>query len=128
LHEAASSAAALIAEADPKVSVRTTNPDLSTGSTPLEFAIQSKRIDLVRLLIERGTNVNSKGGSGWTPLHEAAAAGNPDIIQLLLESGADINAKDYRGYTPLDVANRRGYKDTAKFLKDAAKKLKQHRK
>jgi len=63
-----------------------------------------QKIDLARLLIDRGANVNCRGEEGGTPLHEAAGNGNLDLAKLLIEHGANINAKDDHGKTPLTIA------------------------
>jgi ankyrin repeat protein len=46
---------------------------------------------LVRLLLERGANVNARGGQYGCALHTALAKRNEKLAQLLIKSGADIN-------------------------------------
>jgi hypothetical protein len=45
----------------------------------------------VKLLLEKGTDVESKDGVGQTPLLWAR---NEAIMKLLLEKGADMRSKD----------------------------------
>jgi ankyrin repeat protein len=60
---------------------------------------------VVRLLIEKGANVNATR-YGETPLHSAAEGGNAETAKLLIEKGADVNAKDDNGETPLHKASK----------------------
>jgi len=64
--------------------------------------------DLLRLLVERGAEVNKPG---WTPLHYAASHNGtaaPAMIELLLEHHAYIDAASPNGSTPLMMAARYG--------------------
>ncbi|MDR1590716.1 MAG: ankyrin repeat domain-containing protein [Puniceicoccales bacterium] len=62
-------------------------------SCPLADAIGEKNIDMVRLLLERGANVNTEGGATYVPLIEAVETGDLDIVRLLLEQdGINVNA------------------------------------
>jgi Ankyrin repeats (3 copies) len=66
---------------------------------PLHEACWAKHLNMVRLLIERGADVNSRGDFGETPLHYAvrdAGTESIPIVALLLEAGADVEAKDER--------------------------------
>jgi ankyrin repeat protein len=58
---------------------------------------------IVRVLLDRGANVNAKGEYGVTVL--IRGAGHIDIVKLLLDRGADVNAKMDEGYTPLFYAS-----------------------
>jgi len=61
-------------------------------------------LDLVRLAIKHGADVNEKNGEYWalTPLFFAAHKNDFKMVNLLLKSGADVNALTYAG-TILDV-------------------------
>ena len=59
----------------------------------------------VKLLVEKGADVNQETPQG-TPLMSAAAnAWNYDIVDFLLESGADVNQQDRNGRTALFYAS-----------------------
>lgn len=73
-------------------------------ATPLRGAAAMEKVELARLLIARGANVNCRGEEGGTPLHEAAGNGNLEFAKLLLDHGANVNAKDDKGKTPLTIA------------------------
>ena len=55
----------------------------------LSDAARAEGVAMVKMLIQRGANVNAKDANGRTPLHQAVAAGLQDMAQLLIESGAD---------------------------------------
>ena len=74
------------------------------------------RTETVKLLVEKGVNVDVTDGLGWTPLHEAAWMGKTEVLKLLIEKGADINAADKDGNTPLHRASRRGRTDALRLL------------
>jgi ankyrin repeat protein len=57
-------------------------------------ATRTGSMDAVRLLIERGANVNAKEGTrGQTALMWAVLENHPDVARLLIEKGADVNAQ-----------------------------------
>lgn len=56
---------------------------------------------MVRLQIERGTDINSKDGFGQTALIAAVNSKSENIVRLLLECGADLTACDANGLTAM---------------------------
>ena len=82
--------------------------DRTDGRT-LHEASSSGRIDVVRLLLDRGAAIDATAGDGGTPLHLASSAGHIDVVRLLLDRGAAIDATDGdSGSTPLHVASGAG--------------------
>ena len=82
------------------------NAKSSMGRTPLTLAIlgipgvhDSDALDTVRVLVERGANVNEVDLR--TPLGYALSDRNTAIVDYLLEHGADVNAKDEWNRTPI---------------------------
>lgn len=77
------------------------NFDMSYSS-PLLIASQIGDILMVKMLIEKGSEINNADvKTGNTALHEAARVGNEEVFQFLLTFGADINATNKVGETPL---------------------------
>ena len=61
-------------------------------------------IDLVKLLIKNGADVNTKDLSGETPLFILVRKRFVSVIEPLIKMGADVNARDNNGKTPLFFA------------------------
>ena len=91
--------------------------------TPLLFAVRWGLVDIVKLLIEEGAEVNKKYYErqfirGWGPIHMAAFKGCQDVLQLLIDNGAEVNLVNDEGCAPLHLASRSGYKDIVQVLID----------
>jgi ankyrin repeat protein len=86
------------------------------NSPLLLCAIHSERVDLVKQLLEAGSNPNIHA-KGETPLMEATKARNIRMVSTLLDHRTEINGKDDGGATPLTVANYNGDTDIARLLK-----------
>lgn len=80
--------------------------------TPLCFAVISKRMRIVDLLIQRGANVNHRlSASGDTVLHLAARQSRVSIIFALLSAGADPMATNDNNKNAMEVAQSRKIRD-----------------
>ncbi|KAK7189881.1 hypothetical protein DPSP01_008409 [Paraphaeosphaeria sporulosa] len=60
------------------------------------------RLELVKLLLDKGADVHQKEHEGNTALHFAVQ--DPVVIRLLLDAGADANAVNDSGKAPLHLA------------------------
>lgn len=78
--------------------------DPQFGIPPLGWAAIRGQTEAVKLLLEKGANINNKHRDGSTALHGAAFLGRVETVKLLLEKGADINIRKNDGMTPMDVA------------------------
>jgi len=72
-------------------------------------------LEQIKVLLAKGSDVDTRDKDGWTPLHVAAQKGHKDVIKLLIVRGANVNAETNRWEaTPLRmVGNRR---DVAELL------------
>jgi len=64
---------------------------IGNSSTALIAASTEGAIDIVRLLLDRGADVDLAVGNRYTPLTYAAWKGETDVARLLIERGADID-------------------------------------
>lgn len=83
----------------------------STSGTALHAASSQGRVEVMRLLIQRGAMLETRDMKGDTPLLAASLSGQPsrsEAIRLLVESGADVNAQNTMGQRPLDYARMLG--------------------
>ena len=95
-----------------------------TISLSFEWAIQNGRAEIVKRLIEEGTNVNETVHDGWcpssspqrTPLMVACDKGFTEIVSLLVDKGADVNVKDKWKRTALMFACQKGYIEIVSIL------------
>jgi ankyrin repeat protein len=85
---------------------------------PIHSAVASNHLDIAKLLIENGANVNVKQQAGVTPLHSAAQNGNIEMLILLLENSANLNARMEGGKLPADLAREKGFDKIADLLAD----------
>ncbi|MCP5098058.1 MAG: sigma-70 family RNA polymerase sigma factor [Chloroflexi bacterium] len=85
------------------------------GITPLYYAAGLGDIEMMKLLLATGADVNG-AGSNKTPLHHAVILGQETAVSLLLKHGADINAATHVGQTALHVAVIRQNQAIVQFL------------
>jgi len=107
-------------------------------NTPLKTAAACGYVDVVRLLLARGADVDGTGYacdpvfrvfhfvgrilSGGdhptsTPLMSAASNNQVEAVRILLDHGADVNAETWFGSTALKIAQKTGHKELAALLK-----------
>ena len=73
------------------------NVNGNDDSVPLQMV---NNLNIAKLLIKNGADVNKCDRYGLTPLHLNP---NIEIIKLLIDSGANVNAKDQSDETPLHL-------------------------
>lgn len=92
------------------------------GQSPLFFAIQRNSLEMAKLLIKAGANINEWANTGGisdkeydrpqadsrnnTLLSYAVIMNNPEMVKLLIASGADVNKRGpiKTNWTPLAIA------------------------
>ena len=75
------------------------SPNTSVGAMGnkmpmLNWASMGKNTELIKYLIEKGADVNSKNKDGFTPLMFAGTKGRVENALLLIENGADLFAEN----------------------------------
>ena len=64
------------------------------GSNALMLAIARKKMDIVKLLIEHGVEMNLKNRLGTTPLSLALESGDDKLLSLMLDKGLNVKGEE----------------------------------
>ena len=87
------------------------------GYSPLHFAAQNNKCEMLRLMLEQGAAVDVRDEDGDTPLHLAAMDGKVAAVHLLLNAGASVSTVDKQcGYTALHCAAQFGHAEVIRVL------------
>ena len=87
------------------------------SNTPLLCAANG-HLEVVRVLLEGGTNIERGNIFQNTPLHTAAWFGHVEVCRLLLDRGARVNSLNAWKGTPLHSAAEKGYLLVVKLLEE----------
>ncbi len=91
-----------------QLAAKTRSGNLAQGPQPL---------DLARLLVDKGANVNALSKDNVNAVMIAAGHNNAPIIGLLAGAGADLEAKSSNGQTALEIATGAGFDAAVGALK-----------
>lgn len=90
--------------------VTSTPPGQRKAGTPLVTAAGNNRLEMVRLLLSKGADINAnKGDYDKTALHRAVEMGYTAIADYLIKSGARLDIADRQGRTPVYYAVSNSY-------------------
>ncbi len=89
------------------------------GSSILDSMITS--VEICKMLLQFGADINARGKMGWTPLIYAAIQGEYETAKILIEHGADIHVKDVYGETALQIAENQVWDDNDDYQRKARK-------
>jgi ankyrin repeat protein len=81
--------------------------------TPLTLAAREGDVEIARILISAGADVDAVTGDGKTALAMAIFNGNYEVASFLVDSRADVNKADAQRFTPLFWAVDRRNMETA---------------
>ena len=90
------------------------------ANQPLHAAAAGRHIDVCRLLLAAGADVEATQHGGYRPLHEAAASGSVELVELFLSAGADPTATVEDGRSAAELADAGGHADLAARLREVA--------
>lgn len=91
---------------------------MTLGNAAMMRAAMEGRTTTLKILVEEGTDVNSRLLDGWTPLMCSSWNGHGACVKALIELGADIEARGADGWTALMIAAWNGHADIVKLLLD----------
>eukprot|EP00756_Hemistasia_phaeocysticola_P060802 Hpha_TRINITY_DN4336_c0_g1::TRINITY_DN4336_c0_g1_i1::g.49991::m.49991/K21440/ANKRD50; ankyrin repeat domain-containing protein 50 len=86
------------------------------NSMACAMAVTEGEVDVLRLLIDNGADVNGADEAGCTPCITAAGEGKTYMLRLLIDRGADVNKADNDGRTPCIAATARDKRAALKLL------------
>ena len=97
------------------------SPDLNARGffddvTPLHLASRDGNVEVARVLLKHGADVNARDISKWTPLRHALDKGHVEVARVLIEKGADVGAQGVDDWMPLHWASRHGQAELAQVL------------
>lgn len=71
-------------------------------------AAATGRLDLCKLFLRGGMDVDSTDAQGWTPIMHAIAGQQPEVVEFYLAKSASLRTCDDAGWTPLIFASYYG--------------------
>ena len=79
--------------------------DLGLPCTPLQSVCKAGNLDMTRLLIEAGADVDARGDPRTSsPLASAACSGNTEILKIMISANADVNSHGESSQSALQAA------------------------
>ena len=96
------------------------------GLTPTMLAAMKNQTNVLKVLIQNGSDINAKADYiSTTALHEAAYKGHLQIVMMIIENGANINQRDEKENTPLIVSTEHNQPEVTKYLLEKGANLMQ---
>ena len=92
------------------------NPEIQDKLKENLFHAMNHTIDMARMLIDNGADVNKESPLGTPLMNAATNAWNLEIVDMLIKSGADVNKQDKDGKTALFYAASGGNDDIVMLL------------
>lgn len=87
------------------------------GIKLLQVSCWFKHLDIVKLLIQAGTDVNLRLEEDSTLLLNAAGEGDFELVQILVEAGAEIDVVDRYGNSAIGLAIRNGHQKIVDYFR-----------
>lgn len=91
---------------------------LENDPTTLYTAAYKGTVQVLRLFLDRGADIESRNQHGLTLLYIAAQQGHTQVVSLLLDRGADIESRDEHDRTALYIAAYKGHTQAVSLLLD----------
>lgn len=87
------------------------------GRSPLVLATRKGHIEVVKVLLDAGANINTAGDRGNTALIYAALYNEVEIAKLLLSNNPDVHVVNKPGKTALEYATQKGHTEIAAMIR-----------
>ncbi len=85
---------------------------------PLHYAIQKKNINIIKLLLDSGSNPSTSEHNGYNSLHLAVFTHNLEICNLIIKYIGNVNARCSTGETALHLSTNLRLYEISKLLID----------
>uniref|UniRef100_A0A674EK83 Serine/threonine-protein phosphatase 6 regulatory ankyrin repeat subunit A-like n=1 Tax=Salmo trutta TaxID=8032 RepID=A0A674EK83_SALTR len=92
-----------------------------SGDAALHVCCRKTDLEMAKVLIENGANVDIQNEEGQTPLHIAAWEGDVLLLKLFYQSKANPNITDKMDRSPLHIAAERGHTNVVEVLTEKFK-------
>jgi len=89
--------------------------------TALHYAVFHNRADVVKLLCEKGANLNIQNKHGFTPVLWAAEKNFTTLVKLLVKKGANLTISDNQGFSILHKSILSSNLELVQFLLNSRK-------
>uniref|UniRef100_A0A8D2ZIC7 Ankyrin repeat domain 6 n=1 Tax=Scophthalmus maximus TaxID=52904 RepID=A0A8D2ZIC7_SCOMX len=86
------------------------------GRSPLHLAAHKGHLEVVRILLKAGCDLDIQDDGEQTSLHRAAVVGNSDVISALIQEGCALDRQDKDGNTALHEVSWHGFSQSVKLL------------
>uniref|UniRef100_A0A673BIB4 Ankyrin repeat domain 6b n=1 Tax=Sphaeramia orbicularis TaxID=375764 RepID=A0A673BIB4_9TELE len=86
------------------------------GRSPLHLAAYKGHIEVVRILLKAGCDLDIQDDGDQTALQRAAVVGNSDVISALIQEGCALDRQDKDGNTALHEVSWHGFSQSVKLL------------
>ena len=90
---------------------------------PIHFAATSGNVEIARILLDAGADIDAGDSDNSTALGVAAMRGHAPLVGFLIERGANVNHRDRKADCPLSFAVSAGKEEIARQLVEAGADL-----
>ncbi|XP_076872494.1 ankyrin repeat domain-containing protein 6b isoform X2 [Brachyhypopomus gauderio] len=86
------------------------------GRTPLHLACYKGHVEVVKILLKAGCDLDVEDDGNQTALHRAAMVGHSDVISALIQEGCALDRQDKDGNTALHEVAWHGFAQAVRLL------------
>ncbi len=97
--------------------------DNRTRDYPIHTAALAGHVEIARLLLDAGADLEAEDADGSTPLHDACIHRHQEMVAFLIEQGADVSRRDHNAAYALSFAVSGGDTAVVRMVLDAGADL-----
>lgn len=91
----------------------------SQGHTALHIAVINNNKKVVKVILSRNPDLNTKNNEGNTPIISAVLIKDKEMVKMLLRKKPDLNIESDGGWTPYELAKNQGFTEIANLINEA---------